>query len=600
MDKKKIRNFSIVAHIDHGKSTLCDRILEVTGLIKKGMHERTQILDSMELERKHGVTIKSHPITLQYQTQNGDHYTLNLIDTPGHIDFSYEVSRSLAATEGVVLLVDASQGIEAQTLAHFNHAKTLGKTILPVINKIDLPTADVPGCKKQLCEVLKIHDSEIVFVSAKTGKGVKGLLDTICERIPAPVGRKDGPVRALIFDSFFDPYRGSVVYIKVVDGKISKMDIIRVMSTGKSYTVQEVGIFRLSLTATPQLQAGEVGYIIAGIKDISDIKVGDTITTEERPADSPLPGYENPTPFVFCSLYPQDSTQYPALSDAVRKLHLNDSSWVYRTETSPGFGSGFRCGFLGLFHMQIIQERLEHEYGLSLIATTPSVSYRVKKKGAKEAVEVKNPVHFPPPHEVESVEEPYVEAFIIVPQDYIGSCLKLCEAKRGIQKELTFIDERRILVKYELPLQEILVDFYDRLKSATQGYASFDYSHIGFKQGDLVKLSILVAGNPIDSLSVIVPRDRAFQRGKEIVLKLKSLIPRQQFQVSLQSAIGGKIIARENIPALRKHVTGKCYGGDITRKRKLWEKQKMGKKRLKQIGRVNVPQEAFEAILRID
>ncbi|MDI6704311.1 MAG: translation elongation factor 4 [bacterium] len=592
-----IRNFSIVAHIDHGKSTLADRLLEFTGTIdKKELRKRAQILDSMDLEQEHGVTIKAHPVRMTYKARDGNTYILNLIDTPGHVDFGYEVSRSLEATEGVILLIDGQQGIEAQTLAHFQLARSLDKTVIPVINKIDLPTCRVEQVANQIREVLHIMKTPIL-VSAKEGIGVDRILEEIVREIPCPQGDINKPLRALIFDSLFDQYKGVVVYVRVVDGEIVNGLEIQFMSNKRVYEVTDIGVFLPKLRSVKKLRAGEVGYIIAGIKDIQDIHIGDTITGSKNPSSVPLPGYKEVKPMVFCSFYPTNDTNFKALSLAMSRLRLNDSSWVYTEESSSGLGLGFRCGFLGLFHMHIIQERLEREYEIDVIATTPFVPYRITKRDG-EVIEIENPTNFP--INPLKTEEPYIKARIFTPDEYIGQVLRLLESRRGRQISFDYIDCNRVILTYEIPLSEIVNDFYDRLKGVSSGYASFDYEYIGFRDADLVKLDILIAGEVIDPLSTILPREKAYFRACELVRKLKDVIPRQQFAVSLQGAIGKRVIARETIPALRKNVTAKCYGGDITRKRKLWEKQKKGKQRLKKVGNITLPQEAFQAILKIE
>lgn len=594
----QIRNFSIIAHIDHGKSTLADRLLEYTGTLDKRIM-RAQVLDDMELEREHGVTIKAHPIRLTYQARDGKTYMLNLIDTPGHVDFTYEVSRSLAATEGVILIVDASQGVEAQTLAHLHLARSQGKVIIPVLNKIDLPAADIEAVKKQLEDNLGFSAEECIPASAKEGIGTEEILEAVIQRIPPPQGDPDAPLKALIFDSWFDSYQGAVIYLRGMDGIIKAGDRIQLMSSGKDYQVSEVGVFRLSLVKTEALKAGEVGYCLAGIKNIADTKIGDTITHYHRPAKVSLPGYKEAKPMVFCGLYPINPRDYEGLSEAIKKLHLNDTSWTYAPESSNALGFGYRCGFLGLFHSEIIQERLEREYDLELIATPPSVPYRITHTDGK-TIEVENPSNFPDPTKISVMEEPFIKATIILPQEYLGGVMRLAQNRRGIQKDMEYLDATRVVLTYELPLNEIVRDFYDRLKSVSRGYASFDYEHIGYRVTKLVKMDILIAAEAVDALSSIMPKEKAYFQGRDLALKLKEVIPRQQFAVAIQAAIGAKVIARETIPALRKNVTAKCYGGDITRKRKLLEKQKAGKKRLKQVGRIAIPQEAFRAILSID
>lgn len=596
MDIAQIRNFAIVAHIDHGKSTLADRLLEITDTMKV---EYDQILDDMDLEREHGITIKAHPVRMKYRAKDGKTYLLNLIDTPGHVDFAYEVSRSLAAVEGVILLVDASQGVEAQTLAHTQLAKDLGKHIIPVINKIDLPHADISGVTHQIEEILGKDKIAPILTSAKNGIGIEEVLGTVVNEIPPPLKGDNRPLRALIFDSHFDPYRGAVIYVRIVDGEILPGTKIKLMSNKKSYEVTEVGIFSPHLQGQDRLTAGEVGYLMAGIKNVADTKIGDTITSVVDPASEPLPGYKETKPMVFCGLYPINATEYTTLKDSISKLHLNDSSWIYTPESSSALGAGFRCGFLGLLHMEIIQERLEREYSLNLLLTNPTVPYRFKLKNG-EIKEIENPTHFPPLQEIAEMEEPYIRGTILLPNDYLGGVLKLCEQRRGIQKSIEYLDGTRCKLLYDLPLFEVVRDFYDRLKSISRGYASLDYEYIGYRKGEFVRLDILVAGERIDALASIVPKEKAYAQGREIVARLKELIPRQQFACAIQAAVGSHIIARETIPALKKHVTGKCYGGDITRKRKLWNKQKEGKKRLKRIGKMDIPQEAFMAILKVE
>lgn len=559
---------------------------------------KEQILDEMDLEREHGVTIKAHPVRMEYTAKDGKRYLLNLIDTPGHVDFTYEVSRALAATEGVILLVDASQGVEAQTLAHLHLAMGLEKEILPALNKIDLPHADPYGVTHQLKEILPIDDIDPLHISAKEGIGVEDVLEGIVERFPPPSGDEGGPLRALIFDSHFDPYKGVILYIRVVDGSVRVGDRVMFMATGVAYEVSELGVFSPWLTKKEILHCGEVGYMVAGIKKIGHTRVGDTITSSDRPAPHPLPGYKETKPMVFCGLYPLNSTPYETLKGALSKLHLNDPSWVYRAESSQVLGAGFRCGFLGLFHMQIIQERLEREYGLDLLITTPTVPYRIERRDGK-TMEIENPQDLPPQGEIAKIEEPYLRVTIITPAAYLGEVLKLCESRRGTQSLLEYLDKVKVMVVYELPLSEVIGNFYDRLKSITRGYGSMDYEEVGYRSGNLVRLDVLVGGKRIEPLTSIVPKEKAYTRARELISKLKELIPAQQFACPIQGAVGGRVIARQTIPALKKHVTAKCYGGDITRKKKLWAKQKEGKKRLKRFGRVDIPQEAFMAILKI-
>jgi len=596
--QKKIRNFSIIAHIDHGKSTLADRILEFTGLLTDREME-DQVLDSMDLERERGITIKARAVRLKYTADDGETYILNLIDTPGHVDFSYEVSRSLAACEGALLVIDAAQGIEAQTIANVYLALENDLEIIPVINKIDLPNADPERVKQELEDVIGLDKESVVLVSAKEGTGIKELLEQIVKRIPYPTGRVDKPLKALIFDSHYDPYRGVIVYVKLVEGMIEKNMKIKMMATGKEFEVDEVGVFEPDMKATESLSAGEVGYIVAGIKDVKNTRVGDTITDASNPADQPLPGYKKVTPMVFCGMYPADGADYEDLRDALDKLKLNDASLIYEPETSAALGFGFRCGFLGLLHMEIVQERLEREFGLDIVTTAPSVIYKVKKTNG-EIVEVDNPTKFPPQVEIEEIYEPYVTATIMLPDDYVGAIMELCQEKRGQYKEMKYIDEKRVMLTYEMPLSEIIYDFYDLLKSRSRGYASLDYEFSEYKPSDLVKLDILLNGEQVDALSFIVHRGKAYEKGRKIVQKLKEEIPRHMFEIPIQAAIGKKIIARETVKALRKNVLAKCYGGDVTRKRKLLEKQKEGKKRMRQVGKVEVPQKAFMSVLKLE
>ncbi len=592
-----IRNFSIIAHIDHGKSTLADRFLEATGAIT-AREAKEQILDAMDLERERGITIKAHAVAIRYKAKDGKVYALHLIDTPGHVDFTYEVSRSLAACEGSLLLVDATQGVQAQTIANVNLAMANKHVIIPVINKIDLASADVEGTKQSIADVLQLDAAEAIPISAKEGRGVPEVLEAIIERIPPPSGDPDGPLKALIFDSWFDNYQGVVVLIRIVDGSVRPGMKIKVMSNGRVFEVMEVGQFTPKRVKKAELLTGEVGYLCANMKEVADVKIGDTITDAMRPAAEPLPGYKEVKPLVFCGLYSTDTSKYEDLRDALLKLRLNDSSFVYEPETSLALGFGFRCGFLGLLHMEIIQERLEREYGLSLITTAPTVVYRVTTtKG--QVLEIDNPATLPPAHQIERFEEPFILATIITPERYMGAILKLCQERRGIQRSIQFLDPTRVMITYELPLNEVILDFYDKLKSRTQGYASLDYEMLGYRESDLVKLDILLNGEAVDALSFITHRDRSYPRGRQLVEKMKELIPRQMFEIAIQAAIGNKVIARETIGAMKKNVTAKCYGGDITRKRKLLEKQKEGKKRMKAVGSVEVPQEAFLAILRV-
>ena len=593
-----IRNFSIIAHIDHGKSTLADRLIEMTGTLSKREME-DQILDSMSLERERGITIKDQAVQLDYKAKDGNDYILNLIDTPGHVDFTYEVSRALAACEGALLVIDATQGIEAQTLANVYLAMDHDLEIIPVINKIDLPSADVPRVEKEIEDILGIDKSECVLCSAKTGLGVDQVLEAVVNRVPAPKGDPAAPLQALIFDSKFDAYKGVMLYVRVVNGCLKKGMSIRLMATGKVYDVTEVGVFKPAMVNVPELGEGQVGFLAAAIKTVKDARVGDTITDNSQPAKEPLPGYRKATPTVYCGLYPIENSEYDNLRDALEKLQLNDASLTFEPETSSALGFGFRCGFLGLLHMDVIKERLEREYGLSLITTAPNVIYEVvKTNGDIEMVD--NPSQFPNPTVIEHVEEPFVNATIIVPKDFVGPVMELSQEKRGEYQNMTYLDETRVMIHYALPLSEIIFDYFDRLKSVSRGYASLDYELSGYRPSDMVKVDILLNGDPVDALSAIVHRDRAQYWGRALVEKLRKLIPRQLFEIPIQAAIGSKIIARENVSALRKDVLAKCYGGDITRKRKLLEKQKAGKKRMKQVGSVELPQEAFMAILKMD
>jgi len=592
-----IRNFSIIAHIDHGKSTLADRFLEATGAIS-AREFREQILDAMDLERERGITIKAHAVAIRYQAKDGKTYALHLIDTPGHVDFTYEVSRSLAACEGALLLVDATQGVQAQTIANVNLAMANHLTILPVINKIDLASADVEGTTRQISEILTLDASDAMLVSAKEGRGVHEVLEAIVSRIPPPSGDPGKPLKALIFDSWFDNYQGVIVLTRIVDGAVKPGMKIKVMSNDRTFEVMEVGQFTPKRTKTGQLLTGEVGYLCANMKEVADVKIGDTLTDAGQSTDQPFPGYKEVKPLVFCGLYSTDTAKYEDLRDALLKLRLNDSSFVYEPETSLALGFGFRCGFLGLLHMEIIQERLEREYGLTLITTAPTVVYRIMTtKG--EVLEIDNPAKLPPPGSIEVFEEPYILATLIAPERYAGSLIQLCQERRGVQRSMQYLDPTRVIVMYELPLNEVILDFFDKLKSKTQGYASLDYEVLGYRESELVKLDILLNGEAIDALSFITHRDRSYQRGRQLAEKMKELIPKQMFEIAIQAAIGNKVIARETIGAMKKNVTAKCYGGDISRKRKLWEKQKEGKKRMKSVGKVEVPQEAFLAILKV-
>jgi GTP-binding protein LepA len=593
-----IRNFSIIAHIDHGKTTLSDRLLERTGaLSQREMTE--QFLDSMDLERERGITIKQHSVRLQYRARNGEEYLLNLIDTPGHVDFSYEVSRSLAACQGALLVVDASQGVEAQTLANAHLAADARLEIIPVLNKIDLPGAEPERVKEQIEQVIGIDASGAILASAKQGIGIDEVLEAIVHRVPPPRGDPAGPLRALVFDSWFDQYRGVVILVHVVDGRLEARTRVRLMASGGSYEVEQLGVFTPKPVPVDVLAAGEVGFVIAGIKKVADVAIGDTLTEERRPAPEPLPGFKEIKPMVFAGLYPVDADQYAELREALEKLRLNDSSFFYEPETSAALGFGFRCGFLGLLHMEIVEERLEREFALELLVTAPSVRYRVLKTSG-EVVEVDSPARLPDLGSIGAIEEPVIAATILTGDEHVGPILKLCQEKRGVQKGLQYITPTRVMIEYELPLNEILLDFYDRLKSASKGYASLDYAFSGYWVSPLVKLDVLVNGDPVDALSLIVHRDMAYPRGKSLVEKMKRMIPRQMFEVAIQAAIGSRVIARETVKPLRKNVLAKCYGGDITRKRKLLEKQKEGKKRMKRVGTVDIPQEAFLAVLRVD
>ena len=596
---QNIRNFSIVAHIDHGKSTLADRLIQLTGgLTDREMVGKEQVLDSMDIERERGITIKAQTVRLNYTAQNGETYVLNLIDTPGHVDFAYEVNRSLAACEGSLLVVDASQGVEAQTLANVYHALDAGHEIVPVLNKIDLPAAEPEKIKQQIEDVIGLDASNAVMISAKTGLGVPDVLEAIVTRLPPPKGDKDATLKALLVDSWYDAYLGVVVLVRIVDGTLTKGQRIRMMGTNASYEVDRVGVFTPKLTVTEELTPGEIGFLTATIKEVADTRVGDTITDDRKPVSEALPGFQPAIPVVFCGLFPVDAAQFEDLRAAMGKLRLNDASFSYEMETSAALGFGFRCGFLGLLHLEIIQERLEREFNLDLIATAPSVIYKMKLRDGSE-IEIHNPVDMPDVMKILTIEEPWIEATILTPDDYLGAVLKLCQDRRGNQKELTYVGNRA-MVKYDLPLNEVVFDFYDRLKSVSKGYASFDYHLTDYREADLVKMSILVNDEPVDALSMLVHRTRAETRGRGMVEKLKELIPPHMFQVPIQAAIGGKIIARETVRALRKDVTAKCYGGDATRKRKLLDKQKKGKKKMRQFGKVDIPQEAFIAALKVD
>ena len=598
MQTKNIRNFSIIAHIDHGKSTIADRLIEYTGALTSREME-AQVLDSMDLERERGITIKAQAVRLEYVGKDGEKYMINLIDTPGHVDFTYEVSRSLAACEGALLVVDAAQGIEAQTLANVYLALENNLEIIPVINKIDLPSADPEKVKHEIEDVIGLDASEAVLASAKTGIGIEEILDAIIDKVPAPSGDVNAPLQALIFDSYFDAYKGVIAYVRVMDGNIKPGMKLKMMATDKTFEVTDVGIFKPSLINIDELGPGQVGFVAGSIKNVKDVRVGDTITSLHNPAKNPLPGYRKMNPMVYCGLYPVDSADYDALKDALEKLQLNDASLLFEPETSIALGFGFRCGFLGLLHMDVIQERLEREYNLTLITTAPSVIYKAYKTDG-EVLDIDNPSKLPTPQEIDHIDEPYVKATVIVPKDYVGTVMELSQEKRGEYQDMKYLDENRVMITYNIPLSEIIYDYFDRLKSSTRGYASLDYELIGYHTSILVKLDILLNGEAVDALSIIVHRDKAAQRGRLLAEKLKAIIPKQMFEIPIQAAIGNKVIARETVRAMRKDVLAKCYGGDISRKRKLLEKQKEGKKRMKQVGSVEIPQEAFMAILKID
>lgn len=598
MSTKKIRNFCIIAHIDHGKSTIADRLIEYTGTLQKREME-AQVLDSMDLERERGITIKAQSVRILYKAQDGEEYILNLIDTPGHVDFSYEVSRSLAACEGALLVVDAAQGVEAQTLANVYLALEHDLEIIPVINKIDLPSADPDRVKQEIEDIIGLDASDAVLCSAKSGIGIPDILEAIVNKVPAPPDKSDKPTRALIFDSRFDVYKGAIAYVRVKEGSIKAKDTIRMMHDKKDFDVTELGIFTPNLVPVQELPCGSVGCIAASIKNVKDCHVGDTVTLANNPASEPLPGYRKAVSMVYCGLYPTESKDYENLRDALEKLQLNDAALEYEAETSLALGFGFRCGFLGLLHMDVIQERLEREYNLTLITTAPSVNYKVYKTNG-EMLEVDNPAKLPPLTEIDYIEEPYVKATTIVPKDFVGTIMELSQDKRGEYQSMEYLDETRVSVVYHLPLSEIIYDYFDKLKSATKGYASLDYELIGYKQSPMVKMDILLNGDPVDALSIIVHKDRAATRGRALAEKLKELIPRQMFEIPIQAAVGTKIVARETVKAWRKDVLAKCYGGDISRKRKLLEKQKAGKKRMKSVGSVEIPQEAFMAILKVE
>ena len=598
MNTAKVRNFSIIAHIDHGKSTLADRILELTGAVS-ARDMKAQLLDDMDLERERGITIKAHAVSLTYRARDGETYTLNLIDTPGHVDFSYEVSRSLAACEGALLVVDATQGVEAQTLANAYVALENDLEIIPVINKIDLPSADPERVAEQIEQVVGLPAEEALLVSAKTGEGVPELLEALVARVPAPAGGDDAPLRAMLFDAWYDPYRGVCCLIRVKEGTIRRKQRIRFMSTGTAFEIEELGRFAPKPTPTDELRPGAVGYMFATIKELDQTRVGDTITDDRRPAQAALPGFKEIKPVVFAGLYPVDSGDYQDLRDALDKLRLNDASFTFEPDTSQALGFGFRCGYLGLLHMEIVQQRLEREFGLDLITTAPSVRYRVVTTSGEE-VWVENPKDLPEAGRIETVAEPMIDATILTHDDAVGAILKLCEDRRGVQKRLEDVGPQRVLIEYRLPLADVVLDFYDRLKSVSRGYASFDYQLVGYEEGNLVKLDVLVNGEPVDALSVIVHHENAYRRGQALVSKMKEVIPRQLYEVVIQAAVGRRVISRAVVKALRKNVLAKCYGGDVTRKKKLLEKQKEGKKRLKRVGRVEVPQEAFLAVLKVE
>lgn len=598
MSQKHIRNFCIIAHIDHGKSTLADRILEFTGALSK-REMVDQVLDNMDLERERGITIKLQSVRLDYKADDGEYYVLNLIDTPGHVDFTYEVSRSLAACEGAILVVDAAQGIEAQTLANVYLALENDLEIIPVINKIDLPSAEPERVRQELEDVIGLDGSEAILCSAKEGIGIKEILEAIVQKVPAPQGDAEAPLRALIFDSNYDAYRGALSYVRVMEGTLRNDGRIKMMANGKVFDTTEVGVFAPHMKQVKALYPGEVGYVAASIKNVTDTEVGDTITDADNPAHEPLPGYRKATPMVYCGLYPVENNQYGELKDALDKLRLNDAALLFEPETSSALGFGFRCGFLGLLHMEIVQERLEREYNLDLITTAPSVIYKITKTN-DEVVYIDNPAQLPGVQEIKIFEEPFVTATIMVPTEFIGAVMEVAQDKRGVFLDMTYMTEKRVSLKYDLPLSEIVYDFFDILKTRTKGYASLDYEMNGYKEADLVKLDVLVNGELVDALSCIVHKDRAYARGRVLVTKLRGIIPRQMFEVPIQAAIGNKVIARETIKALRKSVLDKCYGGDISRKKKLLEKQKEGKKRMKQVGSVEIPQEAFMAVLQLD
>ena len=597
MDPSRIRNFSVIAHIDHGKSTLADRFLETTGALQAREME-AQVLDAMDLERERGITIKAHPVRLNYTRNDGEHYVLNLIDTPGHVDFSYEVTRSLAACEGALLLVDASQGVEAQTLANAYLAVDNNLEIIPVINKIDLPGAQPEEARRQISDIIGLDGDHAILASAKLGTGVPDILEAIVHRLPPPAGKPDAPLKALIFDSWYDSYRGVVIVIRVIDGSIRPGMKIRLMAQGQDYESLQLGVFSPKPVEVDELGVGEVGFLVANIKNISDAKIGDTITESARPTSEPFPGFKELKPMVFAGLYPVEGHEYPELRDALEKLRLNDASFFYEPETSAALGFGFRCGFLGLLHMEIVQERLEREFDMDLVTTAPGVLYRVTTSDGV-VQEIDSPAKLPDAGRIAKIEEPVITAMIMTPAEHVGGILQLCQDKRGVQKKLEYTASDRVLITYELPFNEVVLDFYDKLKTLSRGYGSLDYHVTGYWPSPLVKLDILVNGDPVDALSIIVHRDMAYERGRALASKMRQLIPRQMFEVAIQAAIGGRIIARESVKAMRKNVLAKCYGGDITRKRKLLEKQKEGKKRMKRVGKVEIPQEAFLAVLKM-
>jgi GTP-binding protein LepA len=597
MDQRFVRNFSIIAHIDHGKSTLADRFLELTGALQAREME-AQVLDAMDLERERGITIKAHPVRLNYTAVDGQQYVLNLIDTPGHVDFGYEVTRSLAACEGALLLVDASQGVEAQTLANAYLAVDNGLEIIPVINKIDLPSAQPDECKRQIEDIIGLDSSTSILASAKDGTGVRDILEAVVERFHPPKGDPDAPLKALIFDSWYDAYRGVVIVVRVIDGVLRPKTKVRLMAMKQDYEVLDLGVFSPKATPVDELGVGEVGFVVANIKVVADAKIGDTVTETNRPTTEPFPGFKELKPMVFAGLYPVESHQYAELREALEKLRLNDASFFYEPETSAALGFGFRCGFLGLLHMEIVQERLEREYNMDLVTTAPGVLYRVTTTDG-EVHEIDSPAKLPDAGRIDKLEEPIITAMILTPSEFVGPILQLCQDKRGVQKKLEYLKSDRVLITYELPFNEVVMDFYDKLKTMSRGYGSLDYHVTGYWESPLVKLDILVNGDPVDALSIIVHKDAAYERGRALVSKMRELIPRQMFEIAIQASIGSRIIARESVKAMRKNVLAKCYGGDITRKRKLLEKQKEGKKRMKRVGRVEIPQEAFLAVLKV-